>query len=120
MITIRSETEGRTLVIEAAGKLTTKDYEEIFIPKLTELIQQHGKIKIVFYLNETFDGWELGAMWDDARFGLQHRNDFERIALVGGPRWVAWLTRLGSYFMHCELKTFEGASLKEAVDWVKR
>lgn len=119
MITIRPETEGSTLVIEAAGKLTTKDYEETFIPKLNELIQKHGKIKIVFYLNETFDGWELEAMWDDAKFGLRHRDDFERIALVGGPRWVAWLTRLSSNFLHCELKVYDGAAMKEAVDWAK-
>ena len=120
MITIRPETEGSTLVIEAAGKLTTKDYEEAFIPKLNELIQKHGKIKIVFFLNETFDGWELGAMWDDAKFGLQHRNDFKRIALVGGPGWVAWLTRLSSHFMDCELRTFEASKLTEAVTWTKQ
>ena len=120
MITILPETEGSTLVIEAAGKLTTKDYEEVFIPKLNELIQQHGKIKLVFFLNESFGGWELGAMWDDAKFGMQHKNDFERIALVGGPSWVAWLTRMSSYFMNCELKTFAVSALKEAVAWTKQ
>ena len=120
MITIRPETEGSTLVIEAAGKLTSKDYEEVFIPKLNELIEQHGKIKVVFHLDDSFDGWELGAMWDDAKFGLKHRNDFERIALIGGPRWMAWLTQLSSYFMHCELKVFGNTSLNEALDWIKR
>lgn len=120
MITIRQETEGNTLVIEAAGKLTATDYEETFIPKLEALIKQHEKIRVVFYLNDSFEGWDLNAMWDDAKFGLQHKNDFERIALVGGPRWAVWLTRLSSHFMNSEIKIFDSASLHAAVDWAKR
>jgi len=120
MITIRPESEYNILVIEASAKLTAKDYEELFIPKLDQLIQQFGKIRLVFYLNETFDGWELGAMWDDAKFGLKHKNDFERIAMVGGPRWLAGLTTMSAHFLHGELKAFEVTALEEAVAWVKR
>jgi hypothetical protein len=33
---------------------------------------------------------------------------------------MVWLTWLSSHLMHCEFKTFEAASLKEAVDWAKQ
>jgi len=120
MITIRPETKGNTLVIEASNKLTTKDYEEFFIPKLNQFIGQFGKIRVVFYLNDSFDGWELGAMWDDAKMGLKYKNNFERIALVGGPRWMIWITKLSSLFIQAELKVFGSASLEEAISWTKQ
>lgn len=120
MITIRPETEGNTLVIEASDKLTTKDYEEVFIPNLDKLVQEFKKIRIVFYLNDSFDGWELGAMWDDAKFGLKHKNDFERIAIVGGPRWMTWIARLSAHFMPGELMTFNRHSLTDAISWTLR
>jgi len=120
MITIRPETAEQTLVIEASEKLTAKDYKDVFIPKLEQLLQQFEKIRIVFYLNDSFDGWELEAMWDDAKFGFQHRKDFTRIAVVGGPRWVAWATRLGTYFIPGELKIFDTALLAEAITWAKQ
>jgi hypothetical protein len=34
MIEIMPETEGSVLVVKATEKLTAKDYEEVFIPKM--------------------------------------------------------------------------------------
>lgn len=120
MITILPEPEGNVLLIEASARLTVKDYEEVFIPKIEQLIRQYGKIKIVFYLNDTFTGWEAGAVWDDAKFGLKHNQDVERVALVGGPRWVAWLTKVSALFLHAKVKTFDGTCLQEAIAWTKQ
>jgi hypothetical protein len=117
MITIRPETEGNILVIEASDKLTAKDYEEVFIPKLDQLIHEFKKIRIVFYLNDSFDGWEIGAMWDDAKFGLKHRNDFERIAMVGGSKWLTWFSKFSSHFISGEFRSFDHHSLQDAISW---
>jgi hypothetical protein len=82
IITIKQETEGRSLVVKATENLTSQDYEKVFIPQLNQLIDKFGKIRVVFYLAENFTGWELGAAWDDAVFGIQHRHDFEKVAVV--------------------------------------
>ena len=119
MITILPQSEGSTLVIGASKKLTAKDYEEVFIPELNRLIGLFGKIRVVLYLDDSFDGWELGAMWDDAKFGLKHKHDFERVAMVGGPRWVSWITTMSSHFMSGVIKSFESTSLDEAIAWAK-
>ena len=96
MIEIMSETAGSILAIKATEKLTTRDYKEVFIPRLEQLIRVFEKIRVVMYLADNFTGWEIGAAWDDAKFGLQHRNDFEKVALVGGPKWVEWVTKISS------------------------
>ncbi len=119
MIEILPETEGNTLVIKATEMLTAEDYETVFIPAMDELIQSHGKVHVALLLGETFEGWEIGAMWDDARFGIQHRNDFEKIAVIGGPNWVEWTAKLGAYFMEGHLQTFDEAEFSEAISWLK-
>lgn len=119
MIKILPQSEGPTLVVEASGKLTTMDYEDMFLPELDRLIGQFGKIRLVFYLHGSFVGWELGAMWDDAKFGIKHKNDFERIAMVGGPKWVTWFTKIGSHLAPGTIRAFDVASLNEAVAWAK-
>lgn len=118
MITIRPETTGNTLVIEASDKLTAKDYEDVFIPKIDQLIHEFKKVRVVFYLNDSFAGWDVGALWDDAKFGLKHRNDFARVAMAGGPRWASWIMKLSSHFIPCEVKTFDSQSLQDAITWV--
>ena len=115
MIAILPESEGNVLVVRATQKLTKRDYEDVFIPKLDQLIQQHGKIRVVMYLDSSFEGWELGAMWDDATFGLKHRNDFERVAVVGGARWLGWATKLSSHLMEGQLRNYDASSLQEAI-----
>jgi len=119
MITILPQSEGSTLVVQASRKLTTADYENVFIPELDRLIDQYGRIRVVFHLDDTFEGWELGAMWDDAKFGLKHKNDFERIAMVGGPRWVSWITGLSSHFMQGAIRGFDRSELEKATAWAK-
>lgn len=119
MIEIMPESNGSALVFKATGKLTDADYKEVLIPKIEENIKQSGKARVLLFLPADFVGWEAHAMWDDARFGGRHRNDFEKLAVVGGARWVEWATKIGAYFMEGEVKTFPEARLTEALDWVR-
>lgn len=119
MIEIMPESNGSALALKATGKLTDADYKEVLIPKIEENIKQFGKAKVVLYLPEGFDGWEAHAMWDDATFGLRHRNDFEKLAVVGGAGWIEWATKIASHFMTGQVRTFSEASLREALDWVR-
>jgi hypothetical protein len=120
MIEIMPETEGKTLVIKATESLTSQDYEDIFIPQLNQLIDKFGKISVVVYLAENFTGWELGAAWDDAVFGIQHRHDFEKVAVVSDQKWVKWATKIGSYFMEGQAATYTLTEFQDAVAWVKQ
>ncbi len=120
MIEIMPETEGNILVFKATEILTSQDYEDIFIPQLKQFIEKFGKIRTVVYLDETFTGWELGAAWDDAVFGLQHRHDFEKVAVVSDKKWVAWATKVGSYFMDGQVASYAPAQFQDAVAWVKQ
>ncbi len=59
-----------------------------------------GPIKLLVLL-ENFMGWEPGAAWDDVDFFFSYRNEFEKIAIVGDPRWEA------------EALAFSGAGMRE-------
>jgi len=119
MIEIMRQSAAKTLVVKATKMLTSEDYEEIFIPRLRQLIDQFGKIRVLLYLDENFSGWELGAAWDDAVFGLQHRYDFEKVAVVADQQWVAWATKVGSYFMDGQVTTYKLSEFQDAITWVK-
>ena len=117
MIAILPDSHHNILVFRASKKLTGNDYETVFIPELNQLIQVYGKIRAVLYLDENFEGWEIEAMWDDAKFGITHRNDFEKIAIVGGPAWMEWATAIGSHLIDGQVKTFPEQSLSDAIAW---
>jgi len=119
MIEIMPETEGKVLVVKATEKLTARDYEEVFIPKMNQLIEECGKVRVVVLLDEAFTGWEIGAAWDDASFGIQHRHDFEKMAVVGGSKWLQWATKISFNFMDGQVAIYDIPDFENAVAWVK-
>lgn len=118
MIEFMKESHGDTLALRVSGTLTEDDYASVLIPKLEALLQEHGKLKVLFYMDEGFAGWEPGAAWDDAKFGVKHRADFAKLAVVGGPRWVDWCMKLSAWIMEGDVRTFDGDRLGDALDWI--
>jgi len=119
MIEFMNESGGNTVGIRATGKLTKTDYDTILIPQLTALFKAYGQLDIVFYMDDAFEGWDLEAAWDDASYGLMHRADFGKLAVVGGPAWVGWCIKLGGFLMKGEIKVFRPEQLDQAWQWIR-
>jgi hypothetical protein len=107
------------LAVRATEKLTAADYETVFIPELSRRIEAAGSVSTLVYLDEGFEGWELGAMWDDAKFGIQHCRDFDRVAVVGAAAWMEWGAKISGAFMPGEVQTFPMDELEDAIDWAR-
>ncbi|MCF8031982.1 MAG: STAS/SEC14 domain-containing protein [Desulfarculaceae bacterium] len=119
MLEMLPQSTDQAIALLAKGKLTDTDYQQVMIPRLRELIAKQGKARMMLVLAGDFRGWEARAAWDDAKFGLKHRKDFAKLAMVGPPKWVKWATEVGAQFMSGEVKTFGAAQEKEAWEWVE-
>jgi SpoIIAA-like len=120
MLHLLPETGGDLLAVRAEDRLTDADYRDLLVPRLEAIIRQHGKARLLCVMAEGFHGWTAGAAWDDAVFGIKHRNDFARLAVVGGPRWVEWGVKLGARIMSGEVRGFPAREEAAARDWVRR
>mgnify|MGYP001430244443 CR=1 FL=1 len=118
MLYVLPETAGDIVVVQATEKLTSADYTDTFLPLLEEKITAHGEVRCLLYLDQGFTGWETGAMWEDAQFGLQHSQDFKRVALVGGAAWLDWAVKIGELFMRGEARHFSENQFLQALHWI--
>jgi hypothetical protein len=119
MIEVLPESEGNVLALKAVGKLTDRDYKDVLIPRLEALIREYGKARLLLDMGDEFHGWEAAAAWDDARFGLAHRKDFEKMGVIGGPRWVEWCMKLGALLISGEIRSFTAGERDAAFAWIK-
>ncbi len=119
MIEFLPQSEGKTVGIKISGTLTHEDYQHT-IPKLENLIKEHQKLNMLVEVgNPPFDHMELRAMYDDARFGIPHRNDFEKFAIVGElPVWADLGATIGSWFTTAQIKEFTPDEKDKAWDWI--
>jgi hypothetical protein len=118
MFQIMPQSQGKIVGVLATGKLSHQDYQGL-TPALEALIKEHGKIRLLCFMDDKFAGLEAGAMWDDAKFYFPHRHDFENMAIVGGPQWVDLMMKLFKPLLGGEAKIFAGDQLKEAWEWLR-
>jgi len=119
MIKVLPESKENILVLRAVAKLTDQDYKDVLIPRLESIIREHGKARLLLDMGDVFRGWEAAALWDDALFGLAHRNDFEKMGVIGGPGWVEWGMKLAAVVVGGELRNFPPGKREEALNWIK-
>ncbi|MGH1486131.1 MAG: STAS/SEC14 domain-containing protein [Cellvibrionaceae bacterium] len=104
------------LSLKVVGTLQHDDYE-VMVPMIESALEGVANPKIKAYVDCTeLDGWELRALWDDFKLGVNHKHDFSKIALVGNKRWQELGVKVGSWFMSGEVKYFEDK--KEGIDWL--
>jgi hypothetical protein len=111
--------QGNTLAVKVVDKLTDEDYKNVLIPGLEQLLQTHDKVRVLVDASE-FKGWNPAAAWDDVSFGMKHRNDFEKFAVVGGKQWMEWGMKLGAYFIGGQVKTFHEDEREQAWEWIQK
>ncbi len=105
------------VTLKAVGKLTHGDYE-VLVPMLTQAITAMPNAKVNMLLDATeFEGWEAEAAWDDFKFGMEYKDIFLKIAIVGTKTWQEYVAKMGDWFMHGEVKFFY--DLDEAKQWIK-
>jgi hypothetical protein len=115
---------GSVLGFRLGGKVTAEEYEAELTPRLEEALKSAGPVRLLVYLDESYEGLEAGAIWDDAKFGLSRLGDivrgrFEKVALVGGPDWQRRAGEIFGHLMPGEIEGFDAGDLEKAWDWVK-
>lgn len=116
-IAIEEKRGGSVLEVYATGKLLMKDYEQ-FVPTLEALIKEHGKIDMLFVMND-FHGWEPKALMEDVKFDIRHARDIGRMGFVGEKKWQEWMAALMRPFTSAEIRYFDLANLQQARNWIE-
>jgi hypothetical protein len=115
-IKLNEENNGKVLVIHVSGKLTKAEYESL-VPEFEKLLQQHGKLSLLFDMTD-FHGWEAAVMWEDTKFAVKHFADIERLAIVGEKKWQQGMAIFCKPFTKATVRYFDHADAAAALKWL--
>ena len=118
MLEILPESQANILGVKATGKLTSREFQEVLVPRLKALIQEHGRVRVLFFLDEDIQGWDLEALQQDG-FGREHLKAFQRIAVVGASWQVSLQMKLIAFLISGEVRNFSRVELPEAWTWIR-
>ena len=118
MLRLMKDLPDNVLGVFVKGKITGADYETILIPALEEKFKTNSKIRMLYHINRDFTGIELSAMWDDAKLGIKHLTEWERISLVSDHEMINSFIKFFSHLILCEIRIFKDEELEKAKKWI--
>ena len=116
-IQLKETESGKVVTLVVRGKLSQEDYER-FVPQLDWLIEKNGSISLVVELID-FQGWTLGALWEDTKFVLKHFADIRKLAVVGeGKQWERGMTGFLKPFTRADVRYFHSGEREAVMAWL--
>lgn len=118
MLYVLPETTGDIIVLQANATLTAEDYTQTFLPLFEHVKNTHPEVRLLITFAPDFEGFEAGTLWEDAKFGVKHANDFYRLAVVGDAKWTEWMSNIADLFTQGDVRHYKMTQLLEALRWI--
>jgi len=106
------------LGVLVTGEITGADYETILIPALEGKLKANPKIRMLYHIDSEFTGFEISAMWDDAKLRMKHLSEWERIALVSDHERINSLLKFFGHLISGQIRIYKETQLEEAKVWI--
>jgi hypothetical protein len=74
-------------------------------------------LRLLFEMT-AFHGWDAGAAWEDFKFGVEHFDDIDRLAMVGEEKWQHGMATFCKPFTRAAIRYFHHADVAEARKWL--
>ena len=118
MIKMISGLPDNALGFEFSGSVSQGDYETVLIPAVEAALVENEKVNLLCHIGPDFDKYELGAMWEDAKVGLEHVAVWQKIALVTDVEWVRISVKVFGFTIPAEVRLFDNDQFADAKMWI--
>jgi hypothetical protein len=120
MLKLISNLPASVVGVEAQGRVTATDYEQVLTPAVdtAEQAAVDGKVRLLYVLGSDFPDYTAGAAWEDAKLGLGRLRSWERIAIVSDAEWLRRAIHGLGWMMPGEVRVFGTTEANEARAWV--
>ena len=117
MMTLREESTEKVVVLQATGEVTDEDYKNVLIPALEKLLQTQGEMRAVIYFDDGFSDYALGAMVDDAVFGMKNITNFKKVSVMGLHGWMEAFVTFANTIAPNIVQEFRPDEMEKALAW---
>lgn len=102
----------------AHGMITQKDYEDTIMPEVAAVIAMGQGLRLLYHFPADFEGFDNGALWEDAILGFRHALEWNRIAVVSDIEWVGFAVRAMHWMLPGKVRLYPESGMAEARAWL--
>lgn len=110
--------DSENVIIEAIGKITKEDYTQILEPFLDKIKNEEREVNLLFHTAKDFDGYTIGAGWEDFKFGIHYFHTIKKCAIVSDVFWIRSSCHFFAPVVPFSTKIFHEKDFEEAKTWL--
>jgi len=115
-IDIRTTEKRIFIEVNMVGQVSNLDYK-IFAPMIDVALSLTKGLEADLLVDmRKFTGWDFAATLDDIQFKINHKNSFDKIAIVGDKKSEEISTSIVNHFSKGKSKFFKKRG--KAIDWL--
>jgi hypothetical protein len=114
---VMPQTTDRVLCMQVDKTISEEGYRDNFLPKLQDMIEKYGEIRLLIYYRE-FKGWEQAAAKEDMLSSVKFGQKVKKLAMVNPPETEIFRSKISESNLSGETKAFKEKDLEKAIEWV--
>jgi len=118
MLTMMNDLPDNVLGVSAEGKISGNDYETVLMPVVEKSLKENKKIRMIYHLGNSFKGFDMSAMLDDAKLGMKHLSAWDKLALVSDHEMINTFAKFFGCMISCEVRIYKNTELEDAKKWI--
>lgn len=118
MITLLENLPDNVLGVEATGEVTGEDYKETLVPAIESQREKYGKVRLLCVLGGEYEGFTVGALWEDEKLIDKHPFSWEKIAIATDSSSIRRATKMLGWMIPGDVKLFAADEVDKAKDWI--
>jgi hypothetical protein len=103
------------------GTITREEYDTQLLPPLQAAVDGGGPIRYFVQVGPEFEGLKAGAVWDDAKEGLQligSHSRWEKVAVVTDVDLIVRTIGIFGFMVPGDVKTYKLTERDDALAWI--
>jgi len=118
MIEMLSGFPGNVVAFAGTERITKRDYETVVAPAVGQTVSRHGKARLYYQVGPDFTGFDVGAMWEDFKVGIETWTRWERVAVVTDVHWIGQAVAAFTFLIPGEVRVFPLQEAAQARAWI--
>jgi hypothetical protein len=117
MFSYKENPTAKIVEITIDGRITKESFQEL-ASLLEDRIRDWGHVNILEDFKSLEGGIEMGAIWEDLKFGYKNLRKFPKCAVVTDKNWVGPVVNVLSPLFPIDVRRFPADGIEEARSWL--
>jgi hypothetical protein len=116
MLYVLPDSAGDILVVQATGKLTQEDFQDVLQAQIKKQLKPNLKLRVLLYLDHNLEDIDATSNWCHKKFIQACDAEVIRVAIVADSNWENWSH---TFLQHTPIaKHFRVSDFLKALHWL--